>query len=65
MSKKIVIVGGVAGGASTAARMRRLDEKAEIVTIERDEERFKLAKKNIKEFGFDKKVNFIGNYLNT
>lgn len=32
---KIVIVGGVAGGASCAARLRRLDEKAEILLIER------------------------------
>lgn len=34
---KVVIVGGVAGGASAAARMRRLDEKAEIVLFERGE----------------------------
>jgi NADPH-dependent 2,4-dienoyl-CoA reductase/sulfur reductase-like enzyme/rhodanese-related sulfurtransferase len=33
---KTVIVGGVAGGMSTAARLRRLDEKAEIVVYERD-----------------------------
>ena len=33
--KKIVIVGGVAGGASCAARCRRLDENAEIVLIDR------------------------------
>ena len=32
---KVVIVGGVAGGASTAARLRRLDETAEIIIIER------------------------------
>lgn len=32
---KTVIVGGVAGGASAAARLRRLDEKAEIVVFER------------------------------
>lgn len=32
--KKIVVVGGVAGGASTAARLRRLDEFAEIVMFE-------------------------------
>lgn len=32
---KVVIVGGVAGGASAAARLRRLDEKADIVIIER------------------------------
>ena len=31
---KIVIVGGVAGGATAAARIRRLDEKAEIVIFE-------------------------------
>ena len=33
--KKIVIVGGVAGGASCAARCRRLDESAEIIVIDR------------------------------
>jgi NADPH-dependent 2,4-dienoyl-CoA reductase/sulfur reductase-like enzyme/rhodanese-related sulfurtransferase len=32
---KVVIVGGVAGGASCAARLRRLDEKAEILMLER------------------------------
>lgn len=32
---KVVIVGGVAGGATAAARLRRLDEYAEIVVIER------------------------------
>ncbi|SHJ93031.1 CoA-disulfide reductase [Tepidibacter formicigenes] len=37
MSKKIVIVGGVAGGASTAARLRRLDENAKIIMFERGE----------------------------
>lgn len=37
MSNKIVIVGGVAGGASAAARLRRLDENAEIVLFERGE----------------------------
>jgi NADPH-dependent 2,4-dienoyl-CoA reductase/sulfur reductase-like enzyme/rhodanese-related sulfurtransferase len=34
---KIVIVGGVAGGASTAARLRRRDELAEIILFERGE----------------------------
>jgi len=34
---KIVIIGGVAGGASAAARLRRLDESAEIVMLERGE----------------------------
>ena len=32
---KVVIVGGVAGGASAAARLRRLDENAEIILLER------------------------------
>jgi len=32
---KVVIVGGVAGGASCAARLRRLDEEAEIIMVER------------------------------
>ena len=31
----IVIVGGVAGGASCAARLRRMDENAEIIILER------------------------------
>ncbi|MCP4181275.1 MAG: FAD-dependent oxidoreductase [bacterium] len=34
---KILIVGGVAGGASAAARVRRLDEKAEIILFDRGE----------------------------
>ncbi len=34
---KILIIGGVAGGASTATRLRRMDENAEIVLIERGE----------------------------
>jgi NADPH-dependent 2,4-dienoyl-CoA reductase/sulfur reductase-like enzyme len=33
--KRVVIVGGVAGGASCAARLRRLDESAEIVILDR------------------------------
>jgi len=37
MSKKVLIVGGVAGGASAAARLRRLDEEAEIIIFERGE----------------------------
>ncbi len=35
MSKKVLIVGGVAGGASAAARLRRVDEKAEIIMFEK------------------------------
>jgi NADPH-dependent 2,4-dienoyl-CoA reductase/sulfur reductase-like enzyme/rhodanese-related sulfurtransferase len=37
MAKKVLIVGGVAGGASAAARLRRLDEEAEIILFERGE----------------------------
>ena len=32
-----MIIGGVAGGASTAARLRRLDEQAEIILFEKGE----------------------------
>ena len=35
MNKKIIIIGGVAGGASAAARLRRLDEGSEIIIFER------------------------------
>lgn len=35
MRKKVVIIGGVAGGATAAARIRRLDENAEIIMFER------------------------------
>jgi NADPH-dependent 2,4-dienoyl-CoA reductase/sulfur reductase-like enzyme/rhodanese-related sulfurtransferase len=35
MGRKILIVGGVAGGTSAAARLRRLDEQAEIILFER------------------------------
>jgi len=35
MKKKVLIVGGVAGGASTAARLRRIDESSEIIMFER------------------------------
>jgi NADPH-dependent 2,4-dienoyl-CoA reductase/sulfur reductase-like enzyme/rhodanese-related sulfurtransferase len=34
---KVVVVGGVAGGASAAARIRRLNEHAEIIVLERDD----------------------------
>ena len=37
MSKKIVVVGGVAGGATAISRLRRLDENAEIVLFEKGE----------------------------
>jgi len=35
VSKKVLIVGGVAGGATAAARLRRLDEHAKIILFER------------------------------
>src|SRR5699024_4340780 len=35
MSRKILIVGGVAGGSTAATRLRRLDEQAEIVLFEK------------------------------
>lgn len=37
MGKKTVIIGGVAGGATAAARLRRRDESAQIVVLERGE----------------------------
>ena len=37
MGDKYLIVGGVAGGATAATRLRRLDESAEIVVFERGE----------------------------
>lgn len=37
MSKKVLIIGGVAGGASAAARLRRMDENAQIIVFERGE----------------------------
>lgn len=37
MKKKIIIVGGVAGGATAAARLRRLSERHELIMVERGE----------------------------
>jgi NADPH-dependent 2,4-dienoyl-CoA reductase/sulfur reductase-like enzyme/rhodanese-related sulfurtransferase len=37
MEQKILIIGGVAGGATTAARLRRLNENATIIIFERDD----------------------------
>ncbi|AET58798.1 hypothetical protein HPL003_10185 [Paenibacillus terrae HPL-003] len=37
MGRKIVIIGGVAGGASAAARLRRWNEEDEIMMFERGE----------------------------
>ena len=36
-NKKILIIGGVAGGATAAARLRRIDEKSEIILFEKGE----------------------------
>ena len=55
---KLILELGTAVGYSTLWMAEYTDEKAEIVTIERDEERFIRAQKNLKEFGLDKKVNF-------
>jgi NADPH-dependent 2,4-dienoyl-CoA reductase/sulfur reductase-like enzyme len=37
MPLKVLIVGGVAGGASAAARLRRLDEEAQVIIFEKGE----------------------------
>ncbi|WP_456271836.1 CoA-disulfide reductase [Bacillus sp. AK031] len=37
MKRRILIVGGVAGGATTAAQLRRLDKECEILMFEKDE----------------------------
>ncbi|MEJ9152335.1 CoA-disulfide reductase [Bacillus smithii] len=37
MTKKVIIIGGVAGGATAAARLRRISEDVEIVLVERGE----------------------------
>ncbi|WP_421384149.1 CoA-disulfide reductase [Bacillus salacetis] len=36
MDKRVLIVGGVAGGATTAAQLRRMDEECEIIVFEKD-----------------------------
>ena len=55
MNKRILIIGGVAGGASVAARARRLDAGAEIIMFERGQhvspEKFK------KSYDIDARVN--------
>lgn len=37
MTKKVIIIGGVAGGATAAARLRRISEEVEIILVERGE----------------------------
>lgn len=55
---KLILELGTAIGYSTLWMAEYTESETEIVTIERDEERFKQAKANIRDFGFDKKVNF-------
>jgi len=55
---KLILELGTAVGYSTLWMAEYTDEKAEIVTIERDEERLIRAQKNLKDFGLDQKVNF-------
>jgi NADPH-dependent 2,4-dienoyl-CoA reductase/sulfur reductase-like enzyme len=43
---KLLIIGGVAGGASAAARARRLDESAEIVLLQVSKFNVELAERN-------------------
>ncbi len=40
---KIIILGGVAGGASCAARLRRLNESADILMVERGQSMYSTA----------------------
>lgn len=40
---KIIIIGGVAGGATTAARIRRMDETSEIILLEKGKYIFTLT----------------------
>ena len=37
MAQKVIIIGGVAGGATAAAKLRRISEEVEIILIERGE----------------------------
>ena len=37
MTQKVIIVGGVAGGATAAAKLRRISEDVEIILVERGE----------------------------
>ena len=37
MTQKVIIIGGVAGGATAAAKLRRISEDVEIILIERGE----------------------------
>ena len=55
---KLILEIGTAIGYSTLWMAEYTDSDTEIVTIERDEDRFEKARKNIKEFGYNNKVKF-------
>jgi len=55
---KLILEIGTAIGFSTLWMARYTDSDTEIVTIERNQDRFNKARKNIKKFGFNDKVNF-------
>ena len=57
---KVVIVGGVAGGASAAARLRRLDENIEIVMFEKGGKQVLWPKKNFEAGSWSKVFNIEG-----
>ena len=43
---KIIVVGGVAGGATAATRLRRLSEKNEIIIFENSNNQYLVSNKN-------------------
>lgn len=55
---KLILELGTAIGYSTLWMAEYTGSDTEIITVERDEDRFNTARKNIKEFGFSKKVKF-------
>ncbi|HKL13327.1 MAG TPA: O-methyltransferase [Halanaerobiales bacterium] len=55
---KLILELGTAIGYSTLWMAEYTDSDTEIVTVERDEKRFKQAQQNIEDFGFNKKLNF-------
>lgn len=55
--KNILEIGTAIG--YSAIKMALVDEKIKIVTLEKDKERYELAKKNIKEFNLEKQIQVI------
>ena len=55
--KKILEIGTAIG--YSAINMALIDENIKITTIERNKEMFSLAKKNIKDFNLEKRINII------